>query len=126
MQAKPFGFFVAFLCRIPSMSELRNLTEDVTGAEESVWLREQYTLTGRLALNGTEVLAPGRSSCSRGSMFCRLFAQRFGSMSRHIGQNQVSGCASQEYSGRDSVHRRIADLVERGKKFSHTAEVLIS
>jgi hypothetical protein len=47
-------------------------------------------------------------------------------MRRHIGKHQVGGCASQEYSGCYFVHRRIANLVERGKKFCHTAEVLIS
>jgi hypothetical protein len=47
-------------------------------------------------------------------------------MSRHIRQNYVGGCASQECSGCYSVHGRITDLVECRKKFSHATEVVIS
>jgi hypothetical protein len=53
---------------------------------QAVRLCEQYTLARGWELNGTSVPAAGRQSGSLGFAI-RLLAQRFGSMSRHIGQN---------------------------------------
>ena len=50
-------------------------------------LSEPHALTRRWALNGTAVLTSGRRSWSPDFAIRGLFAQRFGSMSRHISQN---------------------------------------
>jgi hypothetical protein len=74
----------------------------------------------------TASLTPRLRSYSSGFPDLGSFAQRFSSMGRHIGKNQVGGFASHKHSGRYFVHRRLANQFEGREKSSHATEMVIS
>jgi hypothetical protein len=89
-------------------------------------LSEQYALARRCGLNRAAVLSPGGWRASPGLAGHRFFVQRFGGMSRYIGENQVGGSMSQEYASRNFVDGSPADLLECGQEFRNATEVASS
>jgi hypothetical protein len=89
-------------------------------------LSEQYALTRWWGLNGAAIVTPGSWRASPGLAGRRLFVQRFGGMSRYIGENQVGGSVSHKYASGNFVDGCLTDLIECCHEFRNTTEVACS
>ena len=77
-------------------------------------------------MNGAAIVTPGSWRASPGLAGRRLFVQRFGGMSRYVGEHQVGGSVSQKYASGNFVAKCLTDPIECRHEFRNTTEVAIS